>query len=499
MPPTTDELKRTLTDLGASALEESGAPGLALSLFTPEGVLFERGFGLRDREAGLPVTPDTIFGVASVTKSFTALTTLLLAERGVVSLADRADSYFGFGSFWEDGRAATIANLLSHAGGIPPTPTMTWLRYSSQENDTVMGERAIAEAKLTLVDGATGMPSLEKPEVSLALLEAAAGGLGTEEARERLAELAPKVATFEGLAAWIGANAEPLAAPGELYSYSNDSYCLVGGMLERATGEKFDALVEQEILRPLGMNRTTFNASVVTADADHSTLYTRGEDKEVLRSPLWQSTGRMLAGGMLKSTLRDLRVYVTRLLTDMPRQRALSEARISSAPDESYGLGLVTQPDYRGLRVIRHGGSLKGVSSAIGFVPALNVGAVVLCNLDGVNSQQLLLDALSAYAGLEPGVGAYEPDGADPSVGVSELLGEYLSGEPYGRLRLYQNEAGELSAAVGWPKVDVSALLVAPDEVALTYPDGRQVPVRFLREENGAVWGAQSGRVLRRL
>jgi len=88
MPAFPNDLTNTLTDLVDALLACTDAPGLGLSVFTADSILLERGFGRRDRESYLPVTPATIFGVASITKSLTALTTLRLRARGLVDLGD---------------------------------------------------------------------------------------------------------------------------------------------------------------------------------------------------------------------------------------------------------------------------------------------------------------------------------------------------------------------------------------------------------------------------
>ncbi len=490
------ELLATLSDLAETTRTSACAPGLGLSVFTADEVLLERGFGARDREAGLPVTPETIFGVASITKSFTALTTLTLQERDELRLADGVRRYFDFGPLWAEGAAPRVEHFLSHSSGLPPTPSMTWLRYASQVDDHVAARPTLEEAKLTLVPGVMGM---QPGRLTLARLDAAAKALEDEEARLRLTALAADVADFEGLAAWLGENAAPLADPGELYSYSNDAFCLVGGMIERVTGGAFADAVAREVLAPLGMRRSGFDAASVMADADHSTLYTRDAEGAVLRSPAWQTTGVMQGGGMLKSTLADLRTYVRHLMRGGPHVRAMTEARVASAPGAAYGLGLAIIEDHHGLRVVKHGGSLKGVSSAIGFVPELGVGVVVLCNLDGVPAEQLLMRVVNACAGLPLTAAVYDPEPITPALSdVKAVLGDYLSGEPYGRLRLYLGAAGDLRAGVGWPEVDVPAFFAGRDEVALAYPDSRTA-VTLLRDGHGAVWGARSGRVMLRL
>lgn len=490
-------LGRTLAEVAESVRSDADAPGLGVSVFTADEVILERGFGHRDREAGLPVTPETIFGVASVTKSFTALTALALQERAALGLEDDVRRYLPFERLWREGEPARVSHFLSHSSGLPPTPTMTWLRHASQAADPVLAGPTLAEAKLTLVPGTMGMPGARLE--SLARVDELAAAMGDAEAERRIAALASRVGSFAGMTAWLDEHAEPLAAPGELYSYSNDAFCLVGGIIEQVTDVPFAQAVEREVLAPLGMRRSRFDVEGVLADPDHATLYALGLGGEVERSPLWQTTGVMEAGGMLKSTLADLRAYVRHLMAGGERARALAKPRVESGPGAAYGLGLARRDGYHGLTLLSHGGSLKGVSSAIGHSPQLGVGVVVLCNLEGVPAEQLLVGLVNACAGLPIDSTPYDPSPAEAAPeDLRPILGDYLSGEPYGRTSLRLSDTGELRAAVGWPPLEVPAFMAGPDEVALVYPV-RKVAARVLRDADGRVWGLQSGRVMRRL
>lgn len=490
-------LAGTLAEVAESVRSESGSPGLGISVFTATDVVLERGFGHRDREAGLPVTPETVFGVASITKSFTALTALALQERTLLSLEDDVRRYLPFERLWSEGAPARLHHFLSHASGLPPTPSMTWLRHASQAGDPVSAAPTLAETKLTLVPGGMGMPGT--PVRSLADVDALAAAIPDDDAERRTAALSSEVASFAGLSAWLDAHALPLAAPGELYSYSNDAFCLIGGVIEQVSGEPYAEAVRREVLAPLGMRRSRFDVHGVLADPDHATIYARDASGAVVRSPAWQTTGRMQAGGMLKSTLADLRAYVRHLMAGGGPARELAGPRIASGPGATYGLGLARRDDYHGLTLVSHGGSLKGVSSAIGYSPQLGVGLVVLANLEGVPAEQLLVTLVNACAGLPLTTTPYDPV---PSPSASEearpILGDYLSGEPYGRTRLYLSGAGELRAEVGWPPLDVPAFMAGPDELVLVYP-ARKAAARVLRGGGGEVWGLQSGRVMRRL
>ncbi len=457
---------------------------MGLRLFDSERVLFETNVGWRDREEERPVDADTIFGVASVTKAFTALSLLIQQAAGRLHLGDPVTDYLPF-KLWDGAEPPTLRQFLNQTTGLPPTPTMTWLRAASQDGDPVTAERTWREAESTVAGG-----------------------------RDEVVRRASTVGTLRGMVDYLNAETRLLSSPGELFSYSNDGFCLMGGLVEEVSGQPFDEFVTERILLPLGMTRSTFDLDAVLADDNHATLYDRDDDGKVLRSPAWQTTGRMLGGGMLKSTMQDLTAWVRFLMAperfatggpvsstgpgvgalDVPPElvRDMAAGDTWAGPALRYGLGLQRRDGHHGLTLIGHGGGLKGVSSQVGWVPELGVGAVVLSNLGGLNSLQLWTSAINAYAGLPLGTAVYEPEPfAASSDQVAEVLGSYASGEPYGRLRLFLDDAGAMRAAVGVPPVEVPAFMTAPSEVALRYEDGLD-PVTFLRRD-GRVWAAHMG------
>ncbi len=490
-------------------IARTATPGLAFTVFDSHDTLFERHYGFRNREAGLPVTPDTIFGIASVTKSFTALTVLAQEAAGRLRLSDRVSAHLPLTLPGEP----RLHHLLTHSTGLPPAPTMTWLRVASQRGDPAAEASNLSEAKLTLVDGAMGAtPGEDWRSVSCQDLDAYAGRLSDEEAWRRLSDLAAQIGSAEGLCGWLQAHAAPLfGSPGEVYSYSNDSFALSGHIVERVSGRPFEEEVSRAVLAPLGMRRTTFDAGAVLQDDDHTTLYTRDAGGEVRRSPQWQTTGRMLGGGMLKSTLNDLKAYVRYLMAPdgrsapVPGERVIGmrAGAIKSGPDERYGLGLAENA-LGDITVVSHSGSLKGVSSVIGFSPELGVGVVALCNLDGVPVTQIIYPALNAVMGAPLATRPYEPpafQGSELEARelLAELAGEYRSGEPYGRLII---EADGATARVrsGAPTVvEAPAVLIRRGELSVRFPMS-STAVTAYRGADGAVAGVLAGsRVLWRV
>ncbi len=456
-PPSPDWRPRFESHL-RSLQARTGVPGVAVSIFTADEVLLSAGYGHRDREAGTPVTEDTIFGIASITKSFTSLAVLQLASEGRLSVDDRVDKHLPF-TLWQGREPALVHHFMNNSSGLPPMPTMDWVRSASQVGDPV---NAPTEA----------------------------------------AEPPPDVTSFERLIAWIDANVELLDPPGTTFSYSNDAFCLLGAIVEGISGMSFDRYVERHILQPLGMSRSTFDLATVLADPDHTQLYAKDESGAVMPSPQWQSTGRFLGGGMLKSTLADLRRYVRylmdpqqagRLGVDPKLAEAMRSSHILAGPGQGYAYGLSRRDDHLGLTLIGHGGSLKGVSSQIGWVPELGIGGVVLSNLAGIPSEGIWVSGVNAVAGLPIDTPSYRPEPQPvPREEIDPLLGRYASGEPYGRVHLYRDRAGELRAAVGVPVEDVPATVVSRDELALRFAE-RTAPLTVMRHPDGSVRGVHYG------
>src|SRR5690606_8439581 len=241
-----------LTDYLADLHRRGGAPGMAYSLFTADEELHTELRGWRDREAGLPVTENTLFGVASVTKSFTALAMLTLAAAGRLALVDPVTDYLPL-TLWRGGAAPTLEHFLNHTSGLPPLPTMTWLRGPTQAGDPVTDSDAQLVTTMT----------------------AAAGVL-------------PDVSTYAGLVGYINDSVTPLGPPGRYFSYSNAAFCLRGAVVEVVTGLPYADYVAANILEPLGMTRSTYELGRVLGDGDHTTLYARDTAGVVRSSPQWE-------------------------------------------------------------------------------------------------------------------------------------------------------------------------------------------------------------------
>lgn len=177
-------------------MEREHIPGVAVAISKNHEVVYAKGFGQANLETGEQVTPETIFGTASITKSFIALIVIQLEKAGRLSREDAVTKHLPTFTLQEyDGiHAIKIHHLLSHT---------------------------------------TGIPTLQRKEMLTTF----------EEHLEYLASLEIK----------------PLGKPGDYFCYNNDLFLLLGAIIEKVTGENYKEVIRREIIVPQQMTRTTFH------------------------------------------------------------------------------------------------------------------------------------------------------------------------------------------------------------------------------------------------
>jgi CubicO group peptidase (beta-lactamase class C family) len=347
------------------------ARGLVYGLVGPDGLRHSRGFGAVGDDGEAP-DADTVFPIASMTKSFVAAGALLARDRGLVNLeapiTDFFDEFRGSGTFDDPCDAPTLRMLFSMSGGL--TEDNSW------------------------VD-----PFIDTPVPEI--LDRIKGGLNYS---------------------WL---------PGTTFEYSNLGYTLAGLAVGRAVGRRIEDWVTDEIIRPLGMTRTWFdNDAPPPGDGPHAdgardrraTGYSLNEAGEWVGYPPAASDAFAAAGG-LQSTVRDLAVWVTWLGSafrppagdgsavdaplrrasrrEMQRLHALNLPAVASRPDGSfsigvggYGLGLVINEDLNRGTVVWHSGGLPGFLLNMTWHPDSGHGMVVLTNSHRGNPIALSIEAL---------------------------------------------------------------------------------------------------------
>jgi CubicO group peptidase (beta-lactamase class C family) len=379
-------------------IKKHNIPGITVAIAYGQEIKYAKGFGYRSKEEEKEIDPDTILGIASISKSFGGLAITQLVEAGKMSFDDSVTKYFpNFDVPGDlDPSEIKVHHMLNHTAGFPPLEA---LGYSIRAN-TAPDE----------------------------------GEDRSEYTEDHLVNTIEELADFMSLGKY-----ELLGQPGEYASYSNDCYGLIGGIVEKVSGLSFDKYARKFIFEPLKMNRSTFSLEEMFELGNVTNLYYE-KDGEVKMSENWQEAPPYLACGWVRSTTNDLIKYAqmyankgklndTIIVTENGIETMMNEG-IQFTSHNIYGYGLMTQKDYNGLTLVEHGGSLKGVSSHFGFVPEKNISAVVLCNLSGVPVSDIWLAAINTALSIPIEAKRREYDTYEWSMDeIEPLLGEYISGE----------------------------------------------------------------------
>ncbi|MFZ5826611.1 MAG: serine hydrolase [Bacillota bacterium] len=335
----------------------------AVSLAIVEGdqIIYQRGFGQRDLEKGLPATPATLYGIGSVTKSFTCLAIMQLQERGLLHVDDPVERYLPL-TVRPMGEQVRIRHLMSHSSGLPGL--------------------AYLESLLRYKHGAT-------------------------DSYYPVGNLDDMLTFLNGAGEWA------YAKPGERWFYLNEGYVLLGGIIEKLSGKPYATYIEEEILGPLGMDRTTFDGARFHADGDAAVPYAVDSDgRHLSRDYVW---GQAQAdGGMVSNTL-DMARYISMYLDGgkgIVSPQSLAAMMTPQVPNpqldvntnepvSGYGFGL-SESDFYGRRLIGHSGMMYVCTAAMQFLPDQKLGAIVLANGTGYPMAQFASFALATALGEDP-------------------------------------------------------------------------------------------------
>jgi len=381
-----------IDELFADFARRGNVPGAAWGIII-DGELAHSGvFGARDVAVKAPVRPDTVFRIASMTKSFTALAILKLRDDGMLSLDDPAERYVpelkDLRYPTSDSPRITIRHLLSHAPGFP--------------EDNAWADRHLHESH----DWLAGMMRQGIP--------------------------------FSN-------------APGLAYEYSNFGFGILGRIVTAASGVPYNDYIQTHILTPLNMPSTTLDPTIVPLD--RLALGYRWEDDQWKDEALLPDGAFGAMGGML-TTIPDLARYVGALLEAFPardgaetgpvarssmremqqiaRTRPAIVTRGSSGAAElnagGYGFGLrVTQSCDFG-HVVAHGGGLPGFGTLMQWLPEHGVGIITFANRTYTGWGGVVTSAftrLAATGGLQPRSATPAPALVEARDVVSRLVTEW--------------------------------------------------------------------------
>ncbi|ALX48779.1 serine hydrolase domain-containing protein [Lentibacillus amyloliquefaciens] len=439
-------------------LKKYKVPGFAIGLAKDGELSYEKGFGFRNIEAKLPLSPNTVFGVGSITKAFTAVAILQLQEKGKLNVNDPVIEYLPELKTpnEEQTKQMTIHHFLTHSSGLPPLATLMGAIRKSMEKD----------------------PKLEEDQQQENPLDAI-------QAIDTHSELMNAIAKSEFT---------PLGAPGTEFSYSNDAYALLGAIIERISGQPYEQYVQENILEPAGMQHSVFHYEDLKGYENIAVLYDMrkkdGEDIIFRSNNPWDAPA-MRAAGFLKSTVNDMLKFANMIRNagEVGHVRVLSPESVASmttpyiqcAHGTYYGYGLMITPDFFGYKLIQHGGDIKGVTAQMNILPELGLTGISLANLAGAPSSKLLFGAFAGYLGKPIDESHLNVEVVDLTLeSLKEFEGTFISGD--GMKNEFYVEDGSLHLATAG-LTDAVLKPIGDDQFLFTMRE-LDTTIRFVRDEN---------------
>ena len=350
--------------LAQQALLMFNVPGIAVAIVENDHVLLSKGYGKRNAESELTVTDSTLFAIASNSKAFTSAALAMLVDRGLVKWDDKVRKYLPYFTLYSPyvSEEFTIRDLLCHRSGL----------------DTFSGDLI---------------------------------WYGTTHSREQI------IARARFL--------EPSFGFREQYGYSNIMYLAAGEIVAKTSGLTWDQFIQENIFRPLGMN--TANTTVsdyrlgaaglqsklsVNIASPHNEVSGKNQPIDYVN---WDNIG---PAGSINASVAELTQWIRLQLgkgtlagrtywneqrswemweNNMPKPVSKwQRGRMPSRHFNGYGLGWELM-EYKGVKVVSHGGGYDGMISKTVLIPEKNLGFVILTNNINSVPSALTYEILDAF------------------------------------------------------------------------------------------------------
>jgi CubicO group peptidase (beta-lactamase class C family) len=346
-----------------ASFEKPGSPGCAIGVIRDGNFVLRKAYGLASLELEVPLSPQSVFYMGSVSKQFTAASVVLAAEQGFLSLDDDVRRYIP--ELPDYGHPITLRQILHQTSGFRDFFDLIYFsgRNAADFNDP--------DEIFKLVMRQTGLNNV----------------------------------------------------PGAEYLYSNTNYFLLGMVVQRATKKTLAQFAEQNIFQPLGMTHTRFYDDATVVAPGRVAAYDADKNGNFLVD--WSTRYRVVGGGGLMSTIDDLLLwdrnfYANRLGKGTLVKELETRGVLNSGKPINYALGLFWAT-YRGLRVVGHDGALFGYRTQILRFPEQKFSVLCLCNLSNANPGNLARKVADVYLAKElqradrmsgPSGNNYSPDAA---------------------------------------------------------------------------------------
>ena len=321
-----------------SAWNKPTSPGCAVAVMQGGRIVYDHGYGMADLDHDIPITPDTVFHVASVSKQFTAASVAMLAAEGKFSLDDPARIYVP--ELPDFGTPITIRQLANHTSGLRDQWNLLQLagwRYS-----------------LDLITDGDVMRVLARQK-----------GLNYP--------------------------------PGSEFLYSNTGFTVLAQVVKHVSGQSIRQFTTMRIFQPLGMTHTHFRDDHAEIVKNMAYGYVPKGETFALANTQFDTTGAT----SLLTTVRDLakwdeNFYTARVASPAILHKMQQSGVLTTGAKTGYGMGLYVG-DYRGLPFVYHGGSDAGYRADIIRFPNQHFSVIALCNLSTSSPNQLTRGIADIY------------------------------------------------------------------------------------------------------
>lgn len=411
--------------------KELGIPGMSLVIVQNGEIIYMKGLGYKDFEKQIPVTPDTQFAIGSATKAFTGLSVLMSQDEGKLSLDDSPKKYLPYFKInnAETDAKITVRDLLSHSSGLNRT------------------DLAMITGKLN---------------------------------REELIKV-------------VG-EAKPMAGLREKFFYQNIMFAAAGEIVAKVQKQTWEKFVPERILKPLGMTNSTMTIPEMEKAKDISFGYDYNFDTKETRKLPYRPIDATNPAGSINSSARDMAKWITFVMNGgmVGGKRLVSEKgfdewmkpQMKVAGKTSYGLGWFVQ-DWKGAKVVQHGGNIDGFNSMVAMLPEKKLGFVMLTNVSGSPLGNELMPLIfggildeekpqttenKTTAPIEKEVGKYRFEAANFDIEVKIENGKLVAVVPGQPTYILENVSGRKYKLTGAP--DGFFMTFADKDAFLEQPQG---------------------------
>jgi len=316
------------------------SPGCAVGVFHEGEIIFQRGYGSANLDHGVPITPNTVFYIGSVSKQFTAAAIAILADRGKLSLKDDVRKYIP--ELPEFERQIRIKDLVFHTSGLRDLYALMSLAEINVANVLSIDD------KLNLIARQTDLNFL----------------------------------------------------PGDEFSYNNSGYTLMAILVERVSGQSLRKFMHDNVFVPLGMENTHFHDNRHEIVRGRALSYSPGRDGEIRLTYLSNFEG--VGPGGLYTTIGDLFLWEENFFYNrIPDTRNFlglmhTKGVLNNGDTLHYAFGL-NFGNYKGLKTVGHGGSFMGFRAHYLRIPEHRFAVAVLCNMGDINPANLSNQIVDLY------------------------------------------------------------------------------------------------------